>query len=384
MATTTTKKAPAGSFAKSAEDRALDEVMAHAFGTAAAAAPEVPVVPAFAAPALVLKDGERMFSEVFGWMPETLPRDIPVRVFESTDWPEAIRPFIPAALPEGELWHWPRKATELFALAMYAGDRTLVHGPTGSGKSALVQAWAHMCSIPLIRVNCHREQQSTDFLGKDIITANADGANVLVYDWSLTTLAAKQGGMLLLDEAFRSPVLMAVQSLLERNGTLTLPDAASLTPEQRRIVPPAGRFWIALTDNTNGTGDESGAYNAEVQDLSTLGRITATIEVPYMSAEDQLAQLAKVASDVPSATLKVLADWAQAMRSAFVNKAVMQPICLRVLLSILAKYRIVGDLKLSIGLAYCSKLGPHDKLVASEAYQQLTGEALEESAEVSL
>lgn len=385
MAISKAASAPGKSFAKSAEDKALEEVMAHAFGaTPAATIAPAPVGPAYVAPPLALKEGERLFSEVFGWVPETLPRDIPVRVFAAADWDESIRPFIPAALPEGDLWHWPRKATELFALAMYAGDRTLVHGPTGSGKSALVAAWAHACQIPLIRVNCHREQQSTDFLGKDIITANADGANVLVYDWSLPAIAAKQGGLLLLDEAFRSPVLMAIQSLLERNGTLTLPDAASLTPEQRRIVPPVGRFWIALSDNTNGTGDDSGAYNAEVQDLSTLGRITATIEVPYMSAADQLAQLVTAASDVPVHTLKVLADWAQQMRAAFMQKAVMQPICLRALLSIIAKYRVVGDLRLCIAVAYTSKLGPHDRLVASEAYQQLTGESLESAPAVSL
>lgn len=330
--------------------------------------------PAYVPPVREAGAGERLFSAVFGWTPTTVP-DLPVRVFAPEDWSELIRPYIPGALPNGGLWTWPREATEVLALAMLAGDRTLIHGPTGSGKSALVEAWAHMCGIPLIRVNCHRDMQSTDFLGKDIITTE-NGLNVLKYEFSMTTIAAREGGLLLIDEAFRSPVLMAIQSLLERNGTLTLPDAASLSVADRKIVPPTGRFWIALTDNTNGTGDDSGSYNAEVQDLSTLSRITATIEVPYMSDAEQAALLVRSAPEVPSATIADLAAWAGRMRAAFLQKSVMQPVCMRVLLSVLSKYTITGNLRGAIKLAYTSKLGASDRTVAGEAYRQVTGDAL--------
>lgn len=333
-----------------------------------------PPPPAYIPPTREVVAGERLFSSVFGWSPTTIP-DVPVRVFQADDWSELIRPYIPAALPNGGLWTWPRPATESLALAMLAGDRTLIHGPTGSGKSALVEAWAHMCGIPLIRVNCHRDMQSTDFLGKDIITTE-NGLNVLKYEFSMTTIAAREGGLLLIDEAFRSPVLMAIQSLLERNGTLTLPDAASLSVAQRRIVPPPGRFWIALTDNTNGTGDDSGSYNAEVQDLSTLSRITATIEVPYMSDAEQANLLQQSAPSIPTHTINDLAAWAGRMRAAFMSKNVMQPVCMRVLLSVLAKYTITGNLGGALQLAYLAKLGNADRTVAAEAYRQVTGEAL--------
>lgn len=361
------------------KDDAVTEIMKYAFSdsTKTPKAKKAEPKKVYKAKDLDLPAGHQWFSEVFGWKPEHLPRDIPVAVFEPTDWPEMIRPYIPEALPNGGLWTWPKKATELFALAMYTKDRTLVHGPTGSGKSALVQAFAHMVRIPLIRVNCHGEQQSTDFLGADIITTDANGASVLKYDWSLTTIAAKHGGLLLLDEAFRSPVLMSIQALLERGGSLTLPAAASLSTAERHIVPPAGKFWIALTDNTNGTGDESGSYNAEVQDLSTLGRITATIEVPYMTPKEQAALLKRSHPDVPDATLKDLSDWADNMRRAFASKSVMQPICMRALLSILDKYAVTGSLALSIHLAYVSKLSNADKVVANEAYTQVTGDNLE-------
>jgi MoxR-like ATPase len=231
--------------------------------------------------------------------------------------------------------------------------------------------------MPLVRVNCHREQQSTDFLGKDILKADPSGATILEYDWSMTTLAAKHGSLLLIDEAFRSPALMSIQSLLERGGTLTLPDAASLTPAQRRIVPPADKLLIALTDNTNGTGDESGAYNAEVQDLSTLDRITSTIYVDFMRAEVEQQILADmVPPAVPAAIIGRVVDWANKMRDAFKRGAVQQPVSIRATSAILRKYAATGDLPAAVILTYGNKLSQSDRVVCNEAWHQVTGEDL--------
>lgn len=353
---------------------AIEKIQKYA-GLAPKPAPRAPA-PTYTPAPLVAPPGARLFSAVFGWSPTHAP-DVPLPVFSATDWPEEVRPYIPDALPNSGLWHWPREATELLAFALHCGDRTLLHGPTGSGKSALVEAYAHMLQIPLIRVNCHRDMQSTDFLGKDIITIDAKtGLNVLKYEYSLLTIGARSGGLILIDEAFRSPVLMSIQSLLEYGGTLTLPDAASLTAAQRRIVPPKGKSWLVLTDNTNGTGDDSGSYNAEVQDLSTLGRITATIQVPYTSPEAQAALLVRNSPTVPHGIVADLAAWADLMRRAFDQRAVMQPVCMRALLSILRHYTVSGDLRRAVWLSYASKLGTSCQTVASEAFKQVTGNAL--------
>lgn len=334
-------------------------------------APEAtPYVP----PAVNLDElGAVAFKKVFGWRPRTAP-EIPVRVFQDSDWPESVRPFIPTSTPNGDAWSWPREATEQLALAMYVGDRTLLHGPTGAGKSALAEAFCFVCQIPLMRINCYREQQSTEFLGKDIIVTDpTSGTPVLRYDWSVPTMAARDGGMLLIDEAFRSPALMAIQSLLERGGTLTLPDAASLTPTERHIVPPVGKFFIVLTDNTNGTGDESGAYNAEVQDISTLDRITATIKVDYLSPKEEEKILRKLVSGLPDDIYKTVTMWAARVREAFLSGTIQQPISLRATSSILRKFQAVGDLNTAVTLAYLAKLSGPEAHAAKEAFAQVSG-----------
>lgn len=334
----------------------------------------VPVEPAYVPPPVDLESlGAQSFKKIFGWKPKIAP-EIPVRIFQDSDWPESVRPFIPTNTPNGDAWTWPKEATEQLALALFVGDRTLLHGPTGAGKTALAEAFCFACRIPLLRINCYREQQSTEFLGKDIIiTDPVSGTPVLKYDWSVPTMAARDGGMLLIDEAFRSPALMSIQSLLERGGTLTLPDAASLTPTERKIVPPAGKFFIVLTDNTNGTGDESGAYNAEVQDISTLDRITATIRIDYISPKDEQKILTKLVPGLPEDIYKDVTSWAARIREAFLSGTIQQPISLRATASILRKFQAIGELDTAMKLAYLAKLSNAEAHAAREAYTQVTG-----------
>lgn len=303
-------------------------------------------------------------------------KDIPVRVFRADEWPEEIRSYIPDTLPNNGKWHWSVPLAEDLAFALYCGDRTLLHGPTGSGKSAIVEAWCFLTQTPLIRVNCHREMQSTDFLGKDIIKSTPQGP-VLEYDWSLTTLAAKHGGILLIDEAFRSPHLMAIQSLLERNGTLTLPDAASLKPSERKIVPPEGRSWVVLTDNSVGTGDDSGAYMTEVQDVSTLDRITAAIHVDYTEKTQEIKELAEDFPAVPvKMVLEPLISWAGKVRNAFKTNNMQQTVSRRAINAIMRKYMITGNIKEAATLSFVNKLNQADCLKAGEAWMQVFGEEL--------
>src|SRR5688500_16095702 len=101
------------------DDDAVAEITRHAWAGNPPKA-KANAAAAFKPAALSLPAGCRWFSDVFGWKPEHLPRDVPVRVFEAKDWEPEARPYVPGTLPNGGLWDWPRKATELLALAMHA------------------------------------------------------------------------------------------------------------------------------------------------------------------------------------------------------------------------------------------------------------------------
>jgi hypothetical protein len=323
---------------------------------------------------LTLPEGWQYFSDVF-WKPVLIP-DVPVPVFEDTEWHETVQPYIPSE-EVLKLYRWPKRETEQACLALYCGDRTLLHGPTGTGKTELGHALCAKLRIPFVRINGHKRQDSTEFLGKDIIDVDPETSlNVVRYDWPLFALAYKHGGMILVDEAFRSPVLMAIQSCFEKDGPLVLPDAAGLSPSERRIVQPKRKGWLWLTDNTNGTGDSSGAYVSEVQDLSTLDRITACIYVDYL---DPLVEADMIGGRYPSLSKSAVVDmvaYANQVRSAFKSGQMLQTFSVRALMSWGEKAVLFGTLKTALILSWANKLSTDDRALAANIYAQVFGEDL--------
>lgn len=312
--------------------------------------------------------GERLFSDLF-WKPKAVP-DFPIRVFTPDDWDVTVRAHIPSKNPN---WVWPKAETESFAFAMYSEDRTLLYGPTGTGKSALPKAYCAELNIPYMLTSCHGQQEATDFLGKDNIKFDEKTQSLSAHvEFSMLTQAVKHGGMIVLDEAFRSPILMAIQSLLEPGGSLTLPDAAGLSVAERKLTPPAGRHWMVLTDNTNGQGSDDGKYNAEVQDLSTLDRITATIYIGYPSKNDEHRVLTKVAPTLNKDQITKIVQLNGQIRNAFIKNAIQQPLSIRAAIVIAKKAQHLGIEK-AYEISYKAKLNPVDTGVYNETWKQVFG-----------
>lgn len=313
-------------------------------------------------------EGEQMFSSLF-WKPKAVP-DFPLRVFQAEDWDETVRAHIPE---ESAQWVWPKAETELFAFAMFSEDRTLLYGPTGTGKSALPKAYCAKLKIPYLLVSCHSQQEATDFLGKDNIKFDEETQSLSAHvEFSVLTQGVKHGGMVVIDEAFRSPILMSIQSLLEPGGSLTLPDAAGLSVAERKLVPPTGKSWIVMTDNTNGQGSDDGKYNAEVQDLSTLDRITATIYVGYPSKNDENRVLTKAAPSLSKEEITKIVQLNGQIRNAFMKNSIQQPLSIRAAIVIAKKAQHLGIEK-AYEISYKAKLSPTDQGVYNETWKQVMG-----------
>ena len=91
---------------------------------------------------VVIPEGYKAFSEVFGWVPEA--GDSAVRIFDNPNAPEM-----------DPNWIWPREETEELVAAMRLGLPCRLVGPTGSGKtkrgfyrilwSRMALAWRNRC-----------------------------------------------------------------------------------------------------------------------------------------------------------------------------------------------------------------------------------------------
>lgn len=253
--------------------------------------------------------------------------------------------------------------------AMKAGTTCLLHGPTGTGKTSNIRELAARLNMPFWRVSCHAQMESSEFLGS-ISVVSENGVPVTKTHPSDVMMAFNYGGILTIDEVFRAPNLMTIQAALESPPSLTLQDAHGV----QRVLTPKKDLWIFLTDNTTGTGDTTGKYIAQVQDVSTLDRITTSIHVDYMEESEELEALKIIfPNQFEEATAKSMIAIARLIRQAFVQNKVLQTMSIRGLTNWYKNYTLTGDIAFSYKAAYQDKLTDTCKQIASDCYRQVLG-----------
>ncbi len=95
----------------------------------------------------------------------------------------------------------------------------LIKGPTGCGKSQLVQFMSEKLKIPLIKVACNEDTSSADLLGRFLIK----GSETIWQDGPVTR-AVRQGAILYLDEIAeaREDVIVALHPLTDHRREIYL------------------------------------------------------------------------------------------------------------------------------------------------------------------
>jgi len=160
-----------------------------------------------------------------------------------------------------------------------ANSNVWLWGQRGAGKSDLVTQIAGRLNRPLFVTSCHRELTIEQLGGEFDPRSVAQGGNAPV----LLTPAFAHGistkhAIVVLDEVGRVNPTNAVGF----NGTL---ESRVLSRIDGTKVAFAEGVTIAVTDNTDGTGDPSGQFEAYPQDQSFLDRFRAIIKVPFLPSD---------------------------------------------------------------------------------------------------
>lgn len=197
----------------------------------------------------------------------------------------------------------------------------LLKGPTGTGKSRLVEYMAHRLGRPLINVSCHEETSAVDLIGRYLIA----GGETVWQDGPMTR-AVREGAILYLDEIAeaRPDTLVAIHSLTDhrrslfverKNESLEAPDSfmlvASFNPGYQRgsreLKPSTRQRFVSIG---------FGYPNADVEREIVTGE--TGFEGSKLNALIKLAQQIRKAPDLPlSETLstRLLVDAARLMQS---------------------------------------------------------------------
>lgn len=196
--------------------------------------------------------------------------------------------------------------------------RSWIGGPTGSGKSTLVEQACARTGTELFRFNCHKETSTYNLIGKVDVK---DGETF--FKDGVLPRAMQRPSVLLLDEADAAlgDITMALQPVLEGKSLMIGEDGA-------RIVNPHPKFRITATGNTYGGGDSTGMYAAGVkmQSRASMNRYGVFINVDYMAPATEMKVVRNVVPNLSDEAATRLGDFLKAYRQSYRNGAVQTPI----------------------------------------------------------
>lgn len=106
---------------------------------------------------------------------------------------------------------------QIFSAAWHCQHAVMLKGPTGVGKTRLVESMAAELGRPLITVSCHEDLTSADLLGRYLLKGN----QTVWMDGPLTR-AVREGAICYLDEIVeaRADTTVAIHALTDHRRTL--------------------------------------------------------------------------------------------------------------------------------------------------------------------
>ena len=188
-----------------------------------------------------------------------------------------------------------------------AGRTLLIHGPTGCGKSSLVEQLCARLGRDLYRMPCHGKLEFGDLTGQ--LTVLADGSTKFVH--GPLPRAMLNGSVLLLDEVnFIPPSVVGALNTVLDGGPLLLSETGEL-------IRPHSDFRICATGNAIDRGDDSSLYKGtQSMNLALMQRFLA-LKADYLPVLEEAAMLNRAVSGLPAKVVEILAETASDVRAAF-------------------------------------------------------------------
>lgn len=191
-----------------------------------------------------------------------------------------------------------------------AGDSCLLVGPTGSGKSSLVEQTCARLAWPCITVSAHSRMEMPELTGYNLpYTDPVSGdLNTKFVDGPLTK-AMREGFVFVLDEydTLDPAVTVGLHAVMEGRPLV-------IAENNGEVIRPHANFRFVACGNTAGQSDESGVYAATMQqNLVSLDRFRV-FEVPYLDESDEFDILLEANPGMPKNIVENMVKVANSIR----------------------------------------------------------------------
>lgn len=241
-----------------------------------------------------------------------------------------------------------------------------ITGPTGNGKSTMVEQVCAAHKKNLIRVNLNMMTDEEQLIGSKTLV---DG-NVQIVEGPVL-IAMRTGATLLLDEvdAGGANTLLCLQPILEGK-----PFYFKLKNE---IVTPAAGFNIFATANTKGKGSDDGRYiGTNILNEAFLERFAVTFNQDYPSAKVELKIISNLMKQFGCENVEfaeTLVKWADAIRRTFEDGGVDELITTRRLVHVVRAYSIFKDSKKAVELC-CNRFDDITRTAFIDLFDKISNE----------
>lgn len=315
---------------------------------------------------VVIGAGQKAAMDVLGkkgW-PST-ERDFAVTILDISSIPPEVQAFIPSYDPDYQIQHFQAIA---ILKAWETGDKVLITGPTGSGKSSLLKQLCALTNRPYIRINMTGDVESSTIFGTLVVE---DGAT----KWKdgPATEAWKYGAVLNVDEWELMPpeISFGFQWMLEDDGKLFLKEKPGSSSD--KLIAPHANSLLVFSGNTLGQGDDSGSFaGTQVQNSAFLDRFQTVVHLDYLSVKHEQAILTSK-TKVNKDTADKMVSFAGLVRQARKSNSINLTMSPRTLINWGRKIPTHGGVYAAVCIAFMNKLRDSDRKVVHELYTKVFG-----------
>lgn len=292
--------------------------------------------------------------------------DFLVSLVDKATVPAQILALIPSPDPDYKVQ--PEAACRMLR-AWEDSDKTMVSGPTGSGKSSLVKLLCALTGRPLIRVNMTGDTESSVLFGSLVVRNGGT-------EWEDGPVAeaVKYGAVLMIDEweLMGPEISMGMQWLLEDDGQLYLKEKPGTSGD--KLIKPHPNFRLMFLGNTVGQGDDTGAHaGTQVQNTATIDRFQTVIKLDYLDAQHEGAILKKKFVKLDATLIQNMVKVGALVRAAYQQGNIALTMSPRTLINWGRKIGTWDDPKVAFTIAFLDKLRDADRKVVTELYLKVFG-----------
>jgi cobaltochelatase CobS len=265
---------------------------------------------------------------------------------------------------------FPEKETRILLWGLANGDRILLTGPTGSGKSSLVEQIAARLNYNVFKLNLDGHISRADLIGEYVVK----NQNMVFMYGILPKAMSTPGSIILLDEwdTINEDTSFVIQRLLQRDDGKVI-----IYENGGEIRPLHTSNCVVATANTVGQGDYTGLYThgTRAQNYAQINRFSMCLRIDYLPPRIEEEILMGVFSkhDISLEEVTVFVQAINKVRDGFANGQLSVPLSTRDLINWVEKYLFTGDPMLAADICFLGRMTLEDSEVCKGIVQRAIG-----------